>query len=153
LQMSYDYGFEPFTLNSSALLDKNYHNVGLGVVRSFGWFGAMAMSGNLSQANYKNGKKQNGFSASVKYAKNLGENANLQLIGYRFNSENYIDYSDFNYSHFNLLNNRPKQRYESIVTYQLPTMSTFLNMSAWKEDYWDSSSETGANLNVSKSFN
>lgn len=153
LQMSYDYGFEPFTLNSSALLDKNYHNVGLGVVRSFGWFGAMAMSGNLSQENYKNGKKQNGFSASVKYAKNLGENANLQLIGYRFNSENYIDYSDFNYSHFNLLNNRPKQRYESIVTYQLPTMSTFLNMSAWKEDYWDSSSEIGANLNVSKSFN
>lgn len=153
LQMSYDYGFEPFTLNSSALLDKNYHNVGLGVVRSFGWFGAMAISGNLSQANYKNGKKQNGFSASVKYAKNLGENANLQLIGYRFNSENYIDYSDFSYSHFNLLNNRPKQRYESIVTYQLPAMSTFLNMSAWKEDYWDSSSEIGANLNVSKSFN
>lgn len=52
------------------------------------------MSGNLSQAKYHNGKAMNGFSASVKYARALGENANLQLIGYRFNSENYIDYSD-----------------------------------------------------------
>ncbi|MFP1590515.1 hypothetical protein ACLB1M_00850 [Escherichia coli] len=32
-------------------------------------------------------------------------------------------------------------------------MNVFLNMSAWKEDYWDRSSEVGANLNLSKSFN
>ncbi|EFR7905977.1 PefC/AfrB family outer membrane usher protein [Escherichia coli] len=152
-QMTYDYGFVPFTLNTSALVDKNYTNVGLGFIRSFGWFGAVAMSGNLSQAKYHNGKAMNGFSASVKYARALGENANLQLIGYRFNSENYIDYSDFNYRYYSLLNNRPKQRYESIITYQLPEMNVFLNMSAWKEDYWDRSSEVGANLNLSKSFN
>lgn len=152
-QMTYDYGFVPFTLNTSALVDKNYTNVGLGFIRSFGWFGAVAMSGNLSQAKYHNGKAMNGFSASVKYARTLGENANLQLIGYRFNSENYIDYSDFNYRYYSLLNNRPKQRYESIITYQLPEMNVFLNMSAWKEDYWDRSSEVGANLNLSKSFN
>ena len=152
-QMSYDYGFEPFTLNTSALLDKNYNNIGLGFSRSFGWLGALAMNGNLSQAKYKNGTNMNGFSASVKYARALGENANLQLIGYRFNSENYIDYSDFNYSYFSPLKNRPKQRYESIITYQLPEMSVFLKMSAWKEDYWDSSNEVGANLNLSKSFN
>ncbi|ELY2767602.1 PefC/AfrB family outer membrane usher protein [Cronobacter malonaticus] len=152
-QMTYDYGFEPFTLNTSALVDKNYHNMGLGVIRSFGWFGAVAMSGNLAQAKYHNGKAMNGFSTSVKYARALGENANLQLIGYRFNSENYIDYSDFNYRYYSLLNNRPKQRYESIITYQLPERSVFLNMSAWKEDYWDSSSEVGANINLSKSFN
>lgn len=152
-QMTYDYGFEPFTLNTSALVDKNYNNFGLGLIRSFGWFGAVAMSGNLSQAKYHNGKAMNGFSASVKYARALGENANLQLIGYRFNSENYIDYADFNYRYYNLLNNRPKQRYESIVTYQLPDMNVFFNMSAWKEDYWDSSSEVGANVNLSKSFN
>ncbi|MCV5513091.1 fimbria/pilus outer membrane usher protein, partial [Escherichia coli] len=65
----------------------------------------------------------------------------------------YIDYSDFNYRYYSLLNNRPKQRYESIITYQLPEMNVFLNMSAWKEDYWDRSSEVGANLNLSKSFN
>lgn len=153
VQMSYDYGFEPFTLNTSALLDKNYNNIGLGFIRSFGWFGAISMSGNLSQAKYHNGKAMNGFSASVKYAKALGENANLQLIGYRFNSENYIDYSDFTYLYYSPLKNRPKQRYESIVTYQLPKMSLFLNMSAWKEDYWDSSNEVGANVNLSKSFN
>lgn len=153
VQMSYDYGFEPFTLNTSALLDKNYNNIGLGFIRSFGWFGAISMSGNLSQAKYHNGKAMNGFSASVKYAKALGENANLQLIGYRFNSENYIDYSDFTYRYYSPLKNRPKQRYESIVTYQLPKMSLFLNMSAWKEDYWDSSNEVGANVNLSKSFN
>ncbi|ELY7390759.1 PefC/AfrB family outer membrane usher protein [Cronobacter universalis] len=152
-QMTYDYGFEPFTLNTSALIDKNYHNIGLGVIRSFGWFGAVAMSGNLAQAKYYNGKAMSGFSTSVKYARALGENANLQLIGYRFNSENYIDYSDFNYRYYSLLNNRPKQRYESIITYQLPERSVFLNMSAWKEDYWDSSSEVGANINLSKSFN
>ena len=152
-QMTYDYGFESFTLNTSALVDKNYNNVGLGFIRSFGWFGAVAMSGNLSQAKYHNGKTMNGFSASVKYARALGENANLQLIGYRFNSENYIDYADFNYRYYNLLNNRPKQRYESIITYQLPEMNMFFNMSAWKEDYWDSSSEVGANVNLSKSFN
>ncbi|WP_252869617.1 fimbria/pilus outer membrane usher protein, partial [Citrobacter sp. MGH 55] len=125
----------------------------MGFIRSFGWFGAVAMSGNLSQAKYHNGKTMNGFSASVKYARALGENANLQIIGYRFNSENYIDYADFNYRYYNLLNNRPKQRYESIITYQLPEMNVFLNMSAWKEDYWDSSSEVGANVNLSKSFN
>ena len=152
-QMTYDYGFEPFTLNTSALVDKNYNNIGLGLIRSFGWFGAVAMSGNLSQAKYHNGKAMNGFSASVKYARALGENANLQLIGYRFNSENYIDYTDFNYRYYSLLNNRPKQRYESIITYQLPEMNVFFNMSAWKEDYWDSSSEVGANLNLNKSFN
>lgn len=153
VQMSYDYGFEPFTINTSVLLDKNYNNFGLGFIRSFGWFGAVSMSGNVSQAKYHNGKAMKGFSASVKYAKALGENANLQLIGYRFNSENYIDYTDFTYSYYSPLKNRPKQRYESIVTYQLPKMSLFLNMSAWKEDYWDSSDEVGANVNVSKNFN
>lgn len=152
LQMSYDYGFEPFTLNSSALFDKNYNNIGLGFIRSFGWFGAVSMSGNLSQAKFHNGKSLGGYSASVKYAKALGDHANLQLIGYRFNSENYIDYADFSYRYYNPLKNRPKQRYESIITYQLPERSIFLNMSAWKEDYWDSSNEIGANLNVSKSF-
>lgn len=153
VQMNYDYGFEPFTLNSSALFDKNYNNIGLGFIRSFGWFGAISMSGNLSQAKYHNGKAMSGYSASVKYAKALGENANLQLIGYRFNSENYIDYSDFSYRYYSPLKNRPKQRYESIITYQLPQMSIFLNMSAWKEDFWDSSREVGANLNLSKNFN
>ncbi|CBG90826.1 PefC/AfrB family outer membrane usher protein [Citrobacter rodentium] len=152
-QMTYDYGFEPFTLNTSALVDKNYNNFGLGLIRSFGWFGAVAMSGNLSQTKYHNGKSMNGFSASVKYARVLGEHANLQLISYRFNSENYIDYADFNYRYNNLLNIRPKQRYESIITYQLPKMNMFFNMSAWKEDYWDSSSEVGANVNLNKSFN
>ncbi|HFM4530363.1 TPA: fimbria/pilus outer membrane usher protein, partial [Escherichia coli] len=88
-QMSYDYGFEPFTLNSSLLLDKNYNNIGLGLIRSFGWFGAMSFSGNLSQAKYHNGKNLKGYSTSLKYAKALGDNANLQLIGYRFNSEDY----------------------------------------------------------------
>lgn len=152
-QMSYDYGFEPFTLNSSVLLDKNYNNVGLGIIRSFGWFGAMSFSGNLSQAKYHNGENLKGFSTSLKYAKALGDNANLQLIGYRFNSENYIDYADFNYRYYSFIKNRPKQRYETIVTYQLPENSMFLNLSAWKEDYWNNYNEVGANLSLTKSFN
>lgn len=152
-QMSYDYGFEPFTLNSSVLLDKNYNNVGLGVIRSFGWFGAMSFSGNLSQAKYHNGENLKGFSTSLKYAKALGDNANLQLIGYRFNSENYIDYADFTYKYYSFIKNRPKQRYETIVTYQLPENSLFLNLSAWKEDYWDNYNEVGANVSLTKSFN
>lgn len=152
-QMSYDYGFEPFTLNSSVLLDKNYNNVGLGIIRSFGWFGAMSFSGNLSQAKYHNGENLKGFSTSLKYAKALGDNANLQLIGYRFNSENYIDYADFTYKYYSFIKNRPKQRYETIVTYQLPENSLFLNLSAWKEDYWDNYNEVGANVSLTKSFN
>ena len=152
-QMSYDYGFEPFTLNSSVLLDKNYNNVGLGVIRSFGWFGAMSFSGNLSQAKYHNGENLKGFSTSLKYAKALGDNANLQLIGYRFNSENYIYYADFTYKYYSFIKNRPKQRYETIVTYQLPENSLFLNLSAWKEDYWDNYNEVGANVSLTKSFN
>ncbi|EJD5548210.1 PefC/AfrB family outer membrane usher protein [Escherichia coli] len=151
-QMSYDYGFEPFTLNSSLLLDKNYNNIGLGLIRSFGWFGAMSFSGNLSQAKYHNGKNLKGYSTSLKYAKALGDNANLQLIGYRFNSEDYIDYADFTYNSYSFIRNRPKQRYESIVTYQLPEKGMFLNFSAWKEDYWDNYNEVGANLSLTKSF-
>ncbi len=151
-QLSYDYGFEPFTLNSSLLLDKNYNNVGIGVIRSFGWFGAMSFSGNLSQAKYHNGTNLKGYSTSLKYAKALGDNANLQLIGYRFNSEDYIDYADFTYNSHSFINNRPKQRYETIITYQRPENSIFLNLSAWKEDYWDNYSEIGANISLTKSF-
>lgn len=112
----------------------------------------MSFSGNLSQEKYHNGKNLKGYSTSLKYAKALGDNANLQLIGYRFNSENYIDYADFTYNSYSFIRNRPKQRYESIVTYQLPEKGMFLNFSAWKEDFWDNYNEVGANLSLTKSF-
>lgn len=77
----------------------------------------MSFSGNLSQAKYHNGKNLKGYSTSLKYAKALGDNANLQLIGYRFNSENYIDYADFTYNSYSFI----KTGLSNAMSQSLPT--------------------------------
>lgn len=150
---SLDYGFNYTTFNSALLLSQNYQNVGVGSTHSLGWFGALSTSLNLSNARFKLRKEQQGYSASVKYARSLSDTTDLQLIGYRFTDRGYVEYANYEYLNDRADEYQPKNRYEAILAHRLPAKNIYLSMSGWMQQYWDQPQESGLNFMLSKSFN
>lgn len=149
---SIDYGFNYVTFNSALLLSQNYQNIGIGSTHSLGWFGALSTSLNLSKAQFKLRDEQQGYSASVKYARSLSNTTDLQLIGYRFTDRGYVEYANYDYLSNRTEEYKSKNRYEAILAHRLPEQNIYLSMSGWMQQYWDKPQESGLNFTLSKSF-
>ncbi len=149
---SLDYGFNYVTFNSALLLSQNYQNIGIGSTHSLGWFGALSTSLNLSKARFKRKNEQQGYSASVKYARSLTDTTDLQLIGYRFTDRGYVEYANYDYVSDSTNGLKSKNRYEAILAHRIPEQNIYLSMSGWIQQYWDKPQESGVSFMFSKSF-
>ncbi|SUC25517.1 Outer membrane usher protein fimD precursor [Providencia rustigianii] len=148
---SIDYGFNLFTLNANLLFDKHYSNAGIGAVSSLGDLGALSISGNVSRAKSKSETEQ-GYSTSVNYSKNVGVNGNLQIIGYRFSSEGYTQYANYDYTSPKK-DKKEKERYEVTLTQQFPELGgAFFSLSGWQNLYWEGSDIIGANASYTQNI-
>ncbi|EKF7498685.1 fimbria/pilus outer membrane usher protein, partial [Escherichia coli] len=147
---SFDYGLNLLTLNTSLLFEQHYSNAGIGAVGSLGSLGAVSVSRNISRAKNQIEKEQ-GYSTSVNYSRNVGANGNLQIIGYKFSSEGYTQYANFDYR-AQRKNKKEKERYEVTLTQQFPESNGFFSVSGWKNIYWEDHSATGANASYTKNF-
>ncbi|MEG0210545.1 PefC/AfrB family outer membrane usher protein [Hafnia sp.] len=151
---SLDYGFDPVTVNSAAIIHEKYQSLGLGLTKDLGLFGALAASVNGSRSTFENTfteydkkRTQNGVSAMVKYAKGLTNSTNLQLLTYRYTGEKYVDFSEFIPDSLYSVDNR-KERYEAIVTQSFG--NSFVSASGWTQSYRNrSSDDIGANFSYS----
>ncbi|EGM6570279.1 PefC/AfrB family outer membrane usher protein [Salmonella enterica] len=104
--------------------------------------------------SYGNGRRasgpQTGISATVKYAKNIGEKTNLHLLTWRYTGEKYVDFSGFD-PHQVWLNENRKERYEAVISHSIG--GSYLNFSGWTQSYRDrSSNDSGANASFSTSL-
>ncbi|UMV38692.1 PefC/AfrB family outer membrane usher protein (plasmid) [Shigella flexneri] len=147
---SFDYGLNLLTLNASLLFEQHYSNAGIGAVGSIGSLGAVSVSGNISRAKNQLETDQ-GYSTSANYSKNVGANGNLQIIGYKFSSEGYTQYANFDYR-APRKDKKEKERYEITLTQQFPASNVFLSVTGWKKFYWNDNSVTGANVSYTQNF-
>ncbi|HBA9300752.1 TPA: PefC/AfrB family outer membrane usher protein [Escherichia coli] len=147
---SLGYGFDTTTINSALLIHNKYQGAGLGLTQSLGGFGAFYISGNTSIAKYNSGKELKGNSFSMKYAKSIGNQTDLQLIGYRYRGKEYTEFAQFSASdrETDMHLYSPKSRYEARVSHNIN--GGYLSASFWQEDYWNMSGKrAGASLGAS----
>lgn len=93
---------------------------------------------------------QTGVSATVKYAKSLGDKTNLHLLTWRYTGEKYVDFSGFDPTQVWLSENR-KERYEAVISQGIG--NSWLNFSGWTQSYRDrDSNDSGMNASYSTSL-
>jgi outer membrane usher protein FimD/PapC len=140
-----DIGLEAFTVNTSALLDPQYQNLAAGITRSFGSWGAISTSANLSAAQPGSGDELRGYSLAFKYAKNLLQDTNLQIAGYRYASQDYLDYTEY---HPDVTGGTGiKNRLEAFMTHRQD--KTLYSGSIWRQQDWSGRNGNGASLRAS----
>lgn len=156
---SIDYGFNSFTLNTAAILHKDYQGAAFGLTKDLGLLGAFSssISGSHSEFNTLTGfnkkKKQDGINLQLKYAKSLSSSTNVQLLTYKYTGENYLDFSEFQPDNYHTDNSQRKNRYEAVITHNLNS-STYLSMSGWLQDYHHrSGNDQGASISLNTMIN
>ncbi|MII49968.1 outer membrane usher protein PefC [Salmonella enterica subsp. enterica serovar Bredeney] len=144
---SYDYGFSRLTLNMATILNNRYQAAGVGATVPMGTLGAFSSNINVAKASYNNLSRKRGNSVAFKYAKSFNDRTDLQLLTYRYQTQGYTEYADFNpnevYSYA-----REKARYEARLSHSFDNM--YLNVSYWQQSYWNQPGKTtGFNMSAS----
>ncbi|WP_141109895.1 PefC/AfrB family outer membrane usher protein [Escherichia albertii] len=148
---SIDYGLKNTTLNFASLFSDAYQAVGVGTTHTLGDFGVFSLSASTSRAKYNNGDRNNGHSFSIKYAKNILNNTDIQLLTYRYQTEGYTEFTNFS-RRKKAYNSNVKSRYEAKVSHKL--YNGFMSGSLWKQNYWNQEkSDLGASLSLSTTVN
>lgn len=81
---------------------------------------------------------QTGISATVKYAKSLGDKTNLHLLTWRYTGEKFVDFSGFDPTQVWLNENR-KERYEAVISQgTVPWKKSASGDSVMPVRYWKS---------------
>lgn len=89
------YGLGDTTLAAAGILHSKYRAAGINITRSLQSWGALSAGGALSRAEYDDGRTLSGHSISLKYAKSFADSTNLQLMAYRYQSRNYVEFANF----------------------------------------------------------
>lgn len=132
---SLGYGFGNTTVSSAIIWHNKYRAGGVTLTQSLGELGAVSVGGSMSRAVYDNKEVKHGQSIGVTYAKSFADTTNLHLMAYRYQSQGYVEFANFNPQDRYTAYNR-KSRYEMQLTQILPWSSS-LGVSAWREDYWN----------------
>lgn len=142
---SYDYGLPVLTLNTASILNNKYQAGGAGVTLPLGRWGAMSTSVNVSRATFDDDRKKQGGSIALKYAKSFSTRTDLQLLTYRYQTQGYTEYSDFQSDNSDFFA-REKARYEARLSHRFDDM--YLSASYWQQTYWNQSGNSSG-LSVS----
>ncbi|EEZ39036.1 PefC/AfrB family outer membrane usher protein [Photobacterium damselae] len=151
---SLDYGLDFGTINFASIIHPQYQSIGSGVTVPLGEYGAISTSLNTAWSHYDSAafqpsgeRTQRGLSATLQYAKDFGQDTNLQLLTYRYSGEGYNDFSSF-YPRGIHVESDKRSRYEAIITQRIGP--AYLNASGWAQDYRNGRRrDSGANLTLS----
>ncbi|PSW24770.1 outer membrane usher protein PefC, partial [Photobacterium phosphoreum] len=150
---SYGYGFDNYTLKSSALLYPKYMNAGVGIVRGLGNWGTLAAQGAYSYGKYADNSIRSGGKVSLTYAKTFSQNTSLQLMGAQYTDEDYTEFSDFKpWDATTSQQQKQKSQYQLSLT-QILTNDIDMGLSGWQRQYWgNSDTSLGITGNMSANF-
>ncbi len=93
-----EYGFEKITVNNTLLIAENYQSAAIGTAWNVGSLGAFSFE--FANAYYRetwnDDVSHNGSALRLLYAKQFSEtDTGLQILGYQYRSENFLDFSEF----------------------------------------------------------
>lgn len=101
--LSFERGFEAFTLNTTALGAQDYQSLATGLSWNIGNIGAFSLD--LAQSRYTLGRvsdvyseeDRDGTAVRLLYARQFEDtNTGLRILGYQYRSEHFLDFSEFN---------------------------------------------------------
>lgn len=162
---SLDWGLSSTTLNMATLLHSGYQAAGIGVTQSMGMWGALALSVNGSRAEYDDGSRRQGVSATAKYAKSFTNKTDIQLLTYRYQSPGYTEFASWDpkygdrrkiydpdglglNDHYVWFDGREKARYEARISHRMDNI--YVSGSFWQQSYWNRDKDAiGASLSAS----
>lgn len=144
------------TLYGGGLLAKKYASVAMGSGISLGSFGALSTDITLSSTNLYD-ERQNGQSYRIRYAKSLlSTGTSVDLTAYRYSTQHYYNFADFNNSGYQLNENqvpwslnRQRSNFQMRLTQQLGKFGS-LYLSGMRSDYWNNEQ---ANNTLSAGYN
>ncbi|MBO2656074.1 PefC/AfrB family outer membrane usher protein [Shewanella algae] len=140
-----DYGFSFSTISIASILHRNYQSLGVGVTSNLGRYGAFFFSSNIARAEYVEGEKV-GKSFSIKYSKSVGDSTDVQLLAYRYQDDDYVDFVDYDSSVQSLRKDK-RERYEAMLSHDAGGF--YLSSSAWLQTYRNTdSNDLGINLSA-----
>lgn len=144
---SVDHGFKRYTLSGSAIVHEKYQSLAAGITHSFGEFGALSFDVAAAKARFDDGTQTDGVAFGAKYGKSFSNDFDIHLAAYRFQTEGYIEFADFDASENDqdeLLMSQ-KSRYELRMSQQWDGYS--LRGTFWYQDYWqEEADEQGVNF-------
>ena len=100
--LSLEHGFERFTLNSAALVARDYQSLAAGLAWNAGQSGAFALD--VAQSRYtlpgsgnEDRETRNGTAMRMLYAKQFDStDTGLRILGYQYRSEHFLSFDEFN---------------------------------------------------------
>lgn len=150
---TFGYGFDDYTVKTSALLHAKYVGSGVGLITGLGEFGTLGLEGAYAYALYDDDRQRSGGKVSLTYAKTFNEKTSLQLVGAQYTSQDYTEFSGFSpWDVDDSQVDKEKTQYELSLSHRLTDTIT-TSLSGWHRIYWgDTDASTGVNGNVSTRF-
>ncbi|MGY5540877.1 fimbria/pilus outer membrane usher protein [Vibrio brasiliensis] len=140
---SYSLGLNSYTVMTSSIASKDYYQIGGQLVKPLGDLGTLGFTISTSTSRSIDGW-DSGYSLKAKYAKNISQSTDLNLLSFRYNDKDYIEFSDYNSSYQSY---NSKEKYEAMISSRL-TNGTF-SQSMWAESTWDGLDYYGLSLSAS----
>lgn len=137
-----------------ATVANDYHAVNLGVGVDLGGLGAF--SGDITRSSAKFGDKNGlnnmkGVAYRFNYAKKLNDNLNLNLVGYRFSTREYLtidNYINLQSGHGNV--DREKNRLMATISHQFVNDNSSISLNYERGSYWNRHNSSNLNIGYSK---
>ena len=137
-----------------ATISKDYHAINAGVGIDLGVIGAF--SGDITRSSAKfddtdNINNMKGVAYRFNYAKKLTNNLNLNLIGYRFSSREYLPldgYVSLKKGYADV--DREKNRLVASLTHSFIEDNSSINISYEKGSYWNTGNSSNINVGYNK---
>lgn len=134
-----------FTLSTGLTLSDMYQTGVLGVGKSLGSLGAMALDVSHSKTHYRQ-RQESGQSYSVRYGKAFNSGTNLRFAGYRYSTEGYRTFSEAvsERSYISQFNDTPesrRNRIEVTLTQNIGSSGS-LYLTANQQTWWHSARKT-----------
>lgn len=95
--VSYGYGFNHLTVNSSAIINNDYQGGSIGIVTGLGVFGALSLDSMWSNAKYQSQSSRNGSKYQLTWSKKIeASDTYLRASWAKTPTEDYTELSGFN---------------------------------------------------------
>ncbi|MCZ4293386.1 fimbria/pilus outer membrane usher protein [Vibrio sinaloensis] len=142
--VSYNFstGLESSTLLGSSLLSDGYLFFGAKYMMPLNYFGTLGLTVSRSQAKSIQDDWTTGYSFRAEYARNINAKTDFNLLSYRYQNEEYVEFSDYKSKTGKLF--KSKERYEARLSSRFENGS--ISSSMWKESSWQGKESVGINL-------
>ncbi len=137
-----------------ATISNDYHAINLGVGVDLGVMGAF--SGDITRSSAKfNGENEphdmKGVAYRFNYAKKLNDHLNLNLVGYRFSTREYLtldNYINLKSGYNNV--DREKNRLMATISHQFVNDNSSISLNYERGSYWNRENSSNINIGYSK---